>query len=88
VGGNVVFDPKQHAERAGLLLLNHIIYTTWTSHCDFRPYTGWVIAYNADRLTQSNVLNLTPNGSEGSVWMSGAGPAADRVRAFAPIAAL
>ena len=77
VGGNVIFDPKQHAERAGLLLLNRIIYTTWTSHCDFRPYTGWVIAYNADTLTQSNVLNLTPNGNEGSVWMSGAAPAAD-----------
>lgn len=77
MGGNVIFDPKQHAERAGLLLLNHIIYTAWTSHCDIRPYTGWVIAYNAETLAQSNVLNLTPNGSEGSVWMSGAGPAAD-----------
>lgn len=77
VGGNVIFDPKQYAERAGLLLLNHTIYTTWTSHCDFRPYTGWVIAYNADTLAQSNVLNLTPNGSEGSVWMSGTAPAAD-----------
>lgn len=77
MGGNVVFDPKQHAERAGLLLLNHTIYTAWTSHCDIRPYTGWVIAYNADTLAQSSVLNLTPNGSEGSIWMSGAGPAAD-----------
>ena len=29
------------------LLLNGIIYTWWTSHCDIRPYTGWIIAYNA-----------------------------------------
>ena len=69
-GGNVIFDPKQYAERAGLLLLNGTIYTTWTSHCDFRPYTGWIIAYNASTLAQSSVLNLTPNGNEGSIWMS------------------
>ena len=76
-GGNVIFDPKQYAERAGLLLLNGTIYTTWTSHCDFRPYTGWIIAYNASTLARSSVLNLTPNGNEGSIWMSGTAPAAD-----------
>jgi hypothetical protein len=77
-GGNVIFDAKQYAERAGLLLLNGTIYTTWTSHCDARPYTGWIIAYDASTLAQSSVLNLTPNGNEGSIWMSGTAPAADR----------
>ena len=76
-GTNVTFDPKQYAERAGLLLMNGTLYTGWTSHCDFRPYTGWIIAYNAATLAQSSVLNVTPNGSEGSIWMSGAGLAAD-----------
>jgi hypothetical protein len=76
-GGNVIFDPKKYAERAGLLLLNGKIYTGWTSHCDSQPYTGWIIAYDAATLTQSAVLNLTPNGSEGSIWMSGGGLAAD-----------
>ena len=38
--GYVIFDPKQYKERAGLLLLNHIVYTFWASHCDIRPYTG------------------------------------------------
>ena len=33
--GYVIFDPKQYKERAGLLLLNHVIYTAWASHCDF-----------------------------------------------------
>lgn len=76
-GGNVIFDAKQYEERAGLLLLNGVVYTTWTSHCDDRPYTGWVIGYNASTLSQSSVLNVTPNGNEGSIWMAGAGPAAD-----------
>ncbi len=75
--GKVVFDPAQYAERAGLLLLNGTIYTTWTSHCDIAPYTGWVIGYSEATLQQSTVLNLTPNGSDGSIWMSGFAPAAD-----------
>jgi hypothetical protein len=76
-GGQVVFDPKQYKERAALLLLNGVIYTSWASHCDFRPYTGWIIGYNETSLAQTNVLNLTPNGSEGSIWQSGGGLAAD-----------
>jgi len=75
--GMVVFDPGQYAERVGLLLLNHTIYLGWTSHCDQGPYTGWLMAYSETDLTQTAVLNLTPNGSEGSIWMSGAGLAAD-----------
>jgi hypothetical protein len=75
--GSVIFDARQYAERAGLLLLNGTVYTTWTSHCDQRPYTGWIIGYDANTLTQTKVLNVTPNGSEGSIWMSGTAPAAD-----------
>jgi hypothetical protein len=75
--GNVIFEPGQYKERAGLLLLNSVIYTTWASHCDDRPYTGWIIAYNENTLAQAAVLNLTPNGNEGAFWMSGAAPAAD-----------
>ncbi len=75
--GYVVFDPKQYKERPGLLLANGIVYTSWASHCDIRPYTSWIIAFDAETLAQTSVLNVTPNGSEGGIWMSGAGPAAD-----------
>jgi outer membrane protein assembly factor BamB len=76
-GANVVFDPKQYKERASLLLLNGVIYTSWSSHCDISPYTGWVIGYSETTLAQTSVFNFTPNGSDGSVWMAGAGPATD-----------
>ena len=75
--GEVIFDPKQYAERQGLLLLKHVIYTAWTSHCDSRPYTGWLIGYNESTLKQTAVLNVTPNGSEGAIWQAGAGIASD-----------
>ena len=35
------------------------------------------MAYNEGTLQQLSVLNVTPNGSGGGIWMSGAGPAAD-----------
>jgi len=76
-GVSVIFDGKQYKDRAGLLLLNGVVYTSWASHCDIRPYTGWVIGYAAATLVQTSVLNFTPDGAEGSVWMAGAGPAAD-----------
>jgi hypothetical protein len=77
LSGHVTFDPAQYAERAGLLLLNGVIYMGWTSHCDANPYTGWVMGYSESTLQQVSVIDITPNGSEGSVWMAGAGLAAD-----------
>ncbi|MEX3759741.1 pyrrolo-quinoline quinone [Paraburkholderia phenoliruptrix] len=75
--GVTVFDPQQYAEREALTLVNGNVYLAWTSHCDQGTYGGWVMAYSADTLSQTGALNLTPNGTEGSVWMSGAGMASD-----------
>jgi outer membrane protein assembly factor BamB len=75
--GFVIFDPKQYAERSGLLELAGNIYLTFTSQCDQRPYTGWVMQYSGSTLQQLSVLDVTPNGSQGAIWQSGAGPAAD-----------
>jgi hypothetical protein len=75
--GKVVFDPQQYKERAALLLQSGVIYTTWASHCDNRPYTGWIMAYSESTFQQVAVLNVTPNGYDGAMWMSGDGPAAD-----------
>jgi len=73
----VTFDPKQYKSRPGLLLLGGVVYTAWGSHCDIQPYTGWVMGYSASTLAQTTVLNVVPNGSEGGIWMSQAGPATD-----------
>jgi hypothetical protein len=78
-GTNVVFDPAQYKERPGLLLLGGVVYTAWASHCDIRPYTGWIMGYDEHTLAQTSVLNITPNGNEAAVWMSGDGLAADAV---------
>ncbi len=76
-GGFVIFDPAQYKERAGLLVIGSTIYLAWASHCDYRPYTGWIMGYNTTTLAQTTVLNVTPNGNEGAIWGAGAGMAAD-----------
>jgi PQQ enzyme repeat len=77
-GGMSSFNPRQYAERAALLLSNGTIYTSWTSHCDSQPYSGWVMAFAEATLTQSAVLNVAANSNAGpAIWMSGGGPAAD-----------
>ncbi|HEY3730963.1 MAG TPA: hypothetical protein VGL28_06835 [Steroidobacteraceae bacterium] len=75
-GGQVGFVADQYKERGALLLQQGQVFTIWASHCDDGAYNGWVIAYNATTLTQSQVLNLTPNGTQGGIW-DVAGVAAD-----------
>src|SRR5271157_2227644 len=75
--GQVIFAPGQFADRAGLLELGGNIYIACASHCDFRPYTGWVMGYNALTLAQTSVIDVTPNGNEGAIWMAGTGLAGD-----------
>ena len=69
--GAVTLDPKQYKERGALLLANGQIYTGWASNCDINPYTSWVIVYSESTLAQTQLINLTPNGSMGAIWNAG-----------------
>jgi hypothetical protein len=76
-GGLLFFDPKMYKDRASLVLSDGVVYTSWASHCDARPYTGWVIGYDQYSLSQTVVYNFTPDGEGGTIWGAGAGPAVD-----------
>ncbi|HEX4268321.1 MAG TPA: PQQ-binding-like beta-propeller repeat protein [Steroidobacteraceae bacterium] len=77
-GGEDTFSPGQYAERAALLLENGTIYTSWTSHCDIQPYSGWIVGYSESTLAQTAVLDIAADSDGGpSIWMSGGGLAAD-----------
>jgi hypothetical protein len=73
----VPFHPYLYKNRAGLLLLNGVVYTAWTSHCDAGSYHGWLIGYDAANLGQMAIFNDSPNAFQASLWMGGAAPAAD-----------
>ena len=77
VNGVITFDAQKQNQRQGLTLLNGVVYVTFSSHCDWGPYHGWILGYNASSLQQQIVYNDTPNGMDGGLWESGTGMAAD-----------
>ena len=74
-------------DRAGLLLLNGVVYTAFAFNSDANPYHGWILGYQYDgtKFTQKYVFCTTPNGSEatdpnggdGGIWQAGKGLMAD-----------
>jgi hypothetical protein len=76
-GTTVVFNPVTQNQRPALALSQGVVYIAWSSFCDTPPYHGWVLAYNSTSLAQLAAFNVTPNGTEGGIWMAGAGPAFD-----------
>jgi hypothetical protein len=76
---SISFDPYKQNPRPALLLANGIIYITWSSHCDWTPYHGFVIGYNASNLTlpPQAYYATTPPATQAGIWMSNGGPAAD-----------
>ncbi len=75
--GTVTFDPAQFKERPGLLIAGGNLVTSWSSHCDIRPYSGWMLSYDTAGGKQTGVVNFAPNGNANAPWNAGAGPAAD-----------
>jgi hypothetical protein len=71
------FDGLHELPRAGLLLVNGSVILTWASSCDVKPYTGWVMAYDAQSLAQKAVLNVAPDAGESGIWQADMAPAAD-----------
>lgn len=76
-GGKVSFHGRLEAQRSALLLQNGLVYIGWASLCDYGNYHGWLMAYDAQTLTQTAVWLTTPNGKDGGIWQSGNGVAGD-----------
>ncbi len=64
-------------QRSALLLDGSVLYMAFSSHCDFPPYNGWVVGYNKTSLSQLALYSIDPDGTDGGIWMSGGGLAAD-----------
>ena len=71
-GGVLKFNAKQENQRTGLMLKNGRVYIAWGGHCDYAPFHGWVMAYDAATLTQQLIYSTTPNTTGGAIWIGGA----------------
>ena len=70
--------PAQKFQRPGLLLANGRIYVAFGSIEDRNPYHGLIFAFDENNLEVVAFFNVTPTGSQGGIWMSGASPTADK----------
>ena len=75
--GSATFEPLRQLQRPGLLLLNGSVYIAFGSHGDVGTYYGWLMGYDRTTLQQTAAFNTAPDATQSSIWMSGAGPAAD-----------
>jgi hypothetical protein len=75
--GSVPFDSPTQNQRAGLLLVNGVVYIGFASFSDTEPYHGWLFAYDAATLNQLSALNLSPNSEGAGLWQAGSAPTAD-----------
>ena len=85
-GDPVNFNAQYQRQRPALLNANGAIYAGFGAFCDFKlgAPRGWLLGWNANTLTPFTVNRLNdtlPSSPDGyflsSIWMSGAGPAAD-----------
>jgi hypothetical protein len=75
--GGITFDALRQNQRAGLALVNGVVYIAYASHGDVPTYYGWIVGYSASSLTQVALFNDDPGSGFGGIWMSGGAPAAD-----------
>jgi uncharacterized protein (TIGR03437 family) len=71
------FVPFAQKHRAGLLLANGRVYSTWSGICDRGEYQGWIMAHDPQTLELLKAFADSPTKKGGSFWNGGAGPAAD-----------
>jgi len=82
VNGMVTFNQQTQNQRSGLLLYKGIVYICWASHCDWGPYHGWMMGFDAASLERKYVYNTSPNGYNAGIWMSGQPPSVDENGSF------
>ncbi len=80
--GTIAFNGQRQNERSALLIApnangTNTVWIAYASHCDIGPYHGIVLGYDGASLTNTATFIDTPNGSDGGIWMSNGGLAAD-----------
>ncbi len=83
----LAFNAYYHRQRAGLLLLNGVVYVPFAAMNDNGPWHGWIMSYGSTinpttkqaGFVQLSAYCTTPDGFGGGIWMGGAGLAGEVV---------
>jgi PQQ-like domain/Abnormal spindle-like microcephaly-assoc'd, ASPM-SPD-2-Hydin len=75
---HLYFSAQLQGERVGALLLDGVVYGAFASHCDRKPYAGYVAGVNVS--THAFTLWTDENGvapNQAGIWQSGGGLMSD-----------
>jgi PA14 domain/Secretion system C-terminal sorting domain len=73
INGKVAYLAKYQNQRPALLLYGNTVYVASASYCDWGPYHGWILGFDAVTLNLKYAYNTTPDGWAGGIWMAGQG---------------
>jgi hypothetical protein len=73
VNGTISFTSMSQLQRPALTLYNGMVLIGFGAQGDYGTWHGWMLAYNAATLQQAWQFNITPNGTDGGIWMAGGG---------------
>ena len=71
------FNPTDAIQRAGLLLLNGVVYAGFAGHCDHQPYSGWVVGVSTSGQLKTMWTSAPGDTGAAGIWQSGGGLVAD-----------
>lgn len=75
---NITFKASQQFQRPGLLLMNGWVYAGFGSHCDTKPYGGYIVGVNV--ATQATTMWSDEAGvtdDQAGIWQGGGGLMSD-----------
>ena len=76
------FDAKQHVQRAGLILLDGVVYAAFAGNCDIAPWKGWIFGVSTAGRITSRWAAVDGSALGGGIWHTGGAPMVDGPRTF------
>ena len=74
---SVTFAPTTQQQRAGLLLMNGVVYVGFGSHCDVSPFRGWVFGVSTSGQIKARWTDNVSADDGAGIWQAGGGLSSD-----------
>ncbi len=71
------FNATDALQRAGLLLLDGVVYAAFAGHCDHQPYSGWVVGVSSAGAIRTMWTSAPGDTGAAGIWQSGGGLISD-----------
>jgi hypothetical protein len=75
---SIAFSARFNMERPGVLVQGGGVYGAFASHCDFKPYSGYVVRVDiSSHATALWTDEASPTNNQAGIWQSGGGIVSD-----------